>query len=297
MPSDAAARIVAFLNHVFGKVCRVGVTFARQKKRCRVAVLHPAGARISQLRQVIDRVITAPFSRGIASVQRFGPIKSRVTTRHGAVIEIVDVAAPVRIHHISKQHLLRTQRRFKLSQRPGVSHVIPLAQPTVFLKTGHANRQEFAIAFAQHRSMMGPDHFEALDFETRAGLHPDVFNSLGRQTVPGAITIGQRARRIIERFGVDIFQISSVVGAYPPKVFVMSDVGKRKSEAGVAGKVPSFVTVHVALINLTRAKERKVWIDQKHRVAGFASRRRDDPTIRADVVRKRGIDFSSLQAI
>ena len=75
----------------------------------------------------------------------------------------------------------------------------------------------------------------------------------------------------------------------------MSDVRKGKPEARVAGKVPSFVTVHVTLINLTRAEEGKMWIDQQHRVAGLALRRRDDPPIRADVISHCAIDFRSLQ--
>src|SRR6267143_2051722 len=77
----------------------------------------------------------------------------------------------------------------------------------------------------------------------------------------------------------------------------MSDIWKGKSEARVAGKVPSFVAAYVALIDLSRPKEGKMWINQKHRVARLAPFWRDDPSIRAHVVSERAIIFRGLQII
>ena len=71
-----------------------------------------------------------------------------------------------------------------------------------------------------------------------------------------SISISERVRRIVERLGIDIFQISSVVRANPAQVFIMSNVWKRKSEPCIAGEVPSFITVDVALVNLGREKSR-----------------------------------------
>src|SRR6267142_3387051 len=108
--------------------------------------------------------------------------------------------------------------------------------------------------------MMSLDHFEVTHFDALVGLHPDVFSSLVRQFVAGPITISERARRIVECLRVNVFQISGVVSADPTKIRVMSDIRKRKSEASVASEVPSFVTVHVTLVNLSGPEERKMRI-------------------------------------
>src|SRR6185369_18057615 len=84
---DRASRVVALLHHVFWKLLRLRIAITRQQKRSRVAVLHPARFGISELRQLSHRVITLPFSRGIAAVDRLGPVETRVAFRHGAVVE------------------------------------------------------------------------------------------------------------------------------------------------------------------------------------------------------------------
>src|SRR6185436_20991940 len=101
---------------------------------------------------------------------------------------------------------------------------------------------------------MGLDHLEVFDFETGSRLHANLFNSLSREPVSGAIMIGERARRVVEGLGVHVFQVGGVVSAHPTEVGVVSDVRKGKAETGVAGKVPSFVAVHVAFVDLARSK-------------------------------------------
>src|SRR5687768_7342173 len=110
--------------------------------------------------------------------------------------------------------------------------------------------------------MMRLQHFEGPVFEAIGGLHPDLFLTLRCQPVSGAISVGQWACRIVERFCIHVLQVSSIIGAYPAEVFIMTNIRKRKTKARVSGEIPAFVAVHMSFIDLTRAEEWKMRVDQ-----------------------------------
>src|SRR5678815_5239948 len=65
---DLTPRIIIFLNHVRWEFFWIGIAVARQHERSTVAVLHPAGFRIHELRQLVDGVISLPLRRRIAAI-------------------------------------------------------------------------------------------------------------------------------------------------------------------------------------------------------------------------------------
>src|SRR5689334_13038305 len=104
---DRTARIVAFLDHVLRKLFGIRIAFTRQQKRSCIAVLHPTGLRICELRQLVDGVITLPFRGRIASIYGLRPIETRIALRYGAVVEIPGVSLAVGVHHVTEQHVER----------------------------------------------------------------------------------------------------------------------------------------------------------------------------------------------
>ena len=97
--------IVALLDHVLRKLFSIGIAFARQQKWSCIAVLHPSGFWVCELRQLVDGVIALPLRSRIASIDRPGPIKTRIAFGYGAVVEIPGVSLAVRVHHVPKEHI------------------------------------------------------------------------------------------------------------------------------------------------------------------------------------------------
>ena len=127
-------------------------------------------------------------------------------------------------------------------------------------------------------------HGEFARLDAVGRLDPDLFDVLGREPISVAVLVSEWTSRIVERFEVDVRQIRCVVSADPAAVFVVSDVGQRKTKARVTGEVPTFVAVNMTFVNLARTKEGKVRVDEKHRVAGRALGWADDPAIRTGVL-------------
>src|SRR6266550_6159274 len=118
--------------------------------------------------------------------------------------------------------------------------------------------------------MMCLQHFEPVNFDTFVGLHTDFFKAFGRKPVAVAVTVSKRTCCIVECLRIDILKIGGIVGAHPAKVIIVSDVGKRKTEARVASKIPALVAVNMTFIDLARTEEWKVRINQQESVAGLA---------------------------
>src|SRR5829696_1113844 len=83
---DRATRVVALLDHVFRKLFRIRIAFTCQKERSGIAVLHPSGLRICELRQLVYGVITLPFRCRVTAIYRPGPVETRIALRNGAVV-------------------------------------------------------------------------------------------------------------------------------------------------------------------------------------------------------------------
>src|SRR6186713_3171394 len=105
---DLAAQVIAFLDHVLGIPGWVWIAFASKKKRSGVAVLHPSCFRIGELRQLLHGVIPLPLGRRITSVYGLSPIKTRIATRHGAIVDVERVALTVGIHNVAEEHVERS---------------------------------------------------------------------------------------------------------------------------------------------------------------------------------------------
>ena len=141
-----------------------------------------------------------------------------------------------------------------------------------------------AVALADDGAVVRAPQHQRPHLDAAVGPDPDRVGPLLGETVPASVSVGERARRIVERLAVEVGVIRRVVGAHPAERGVVTDIGEREAEARVAGEVPALLALHVPLVHLARAEIREVRIDEEQGVTARAARRAHDPPVRAPVV-------------
>src|SRR5262245_7186024 len=99
-------------------------------------------------------------------------------------------------------------------------------------------------------------HREFAGLQTCRRFDSNLFDVLSREPITFAILVGNWTCRIVERFEIDVSQVSAVVGAHPAAIFVVSDVREWKPKPRITGKIPTFITMNMTFVNLARSKER-----------------------------------------
>src|SRR5688500_6337078 len=126
-------------------------------------------------------------------------------------------------------------------------------------------------------------------------FYDNLCNALGRQPITGSVLVREWAFWIVKRFQVYVLEISRIVGAHPTAVVIVAHVRKGKAQTCVAGKIPTFVTMNVSFINLPRAKEGQMRINEKHRITARSLARAHNPAIGSHILLQLGADFSRTE--
>src|SRR5215813_4123186 len=103
---------------------------------------------------------------------------------------------------------------------------------------------------------MGLPQLELTDFHACSSFHANFFYAFNGQTVFTAVAVGEWLFGIVKDLLIDVLQIRGIICTDPTQVIVVTNIGKGKTKTSVTGKVPTLITMHMALIDLPGAEER-----------------------------------------
>src|SRR5690349_19186909 len=111
---------------------------------------------------------------------------------------------------------------------------------------------------------------EAFGFKSGVLLDLDVLGPLGLSSMAMRVRLGEGVFRIVKLLDINIRNTRVVYRVTPTQIFVVAEYRKRHTQERGAGNIPALIAMQVSFVELSRAEEEDVRVDEEHGVTARA---------------------------